>query len=205
MTAKVIASDHRHALSIALETVQTGGLIAFPTDTVYGIGCSAENPRGINRLYEVKNRERDKPIPLLIADRSELEDLVQIIPPMAEVLMERFWPGPLTLIFPGSETLPTELSPTDTIGVRLPDHNFTRQLIRVTGPLATSSANISGRVSAHTADDVLNQVGSQIELVIDGGETRGERASTVVDCTKEPVRILRQGPISKDIILASLS
>lgn len=205
MTAKVITSHHRHALSIALETVQTGGIIAFPTDTVYGIGCSADNPRGINRLYEVKNRERDKPIPLLIADRSELGELVQSIPPQAEVLMDRFWPGPLTLIFPRSGSLPAELSPTDTIGIRLPDSKFTRRLIRVTGPLAASSANISGRESALTADDVLNQVGNRIELVIDGGETRRERASTVVDCTTDPVQILRQGPISEDAILASLT
>ncbi len=202
MKTKVMKTQDPESISCVQDAIRRGGIVAFPTDTVYGIGVSAFDNQAIEKLYEVKMRSEHKAIPVLIADTSDLEELISDLPPQAELLMDQFWPGPLTLILPSKTTLPPALSPEPTVGIRIPGSTFTRELLRETGPLAATSANLSGKSSAQTAEEVIEQFANQIELIIDGGETPGERASTVVDCTKDTLRILRPGPISPDVLRA---
>lgn len=205
MKTKVIKTNHPQAISRAHKVIQKGGVIAFPTDTVYGVGSSAFNSQAVEKLYEIKKREREKAIPILLAERAGLDNLVSEIPLKAQILMDRFWPGPLTLILPKNPGLPTVLSPGSTVGVRIPANPFTRDLLKTTGPLATTSANISGLESSHTAADVMGQLGGKISLLLDGGQTPGKQGSTIVDCSKEKLHILRRGPILEDEILAAIA
>lgn len=192
----MIHTDHKQAVSRGLAVLQSGGIVAFPTDTVYGIGSLAFNREGIIKLYHVKDRDRSKAIPILIAESSDLGRVAKDIPSFVKAVMDRYWPGPLTLILKKHESVPHEISPTDTVGVRIPDHDFMRQFLKAAGPLAATSANLSGKGSTHTAAAVWQQLRGKIELILDGGETQGEQASTVMDCITHPPRILRKGPIS---------
>lgn len=196
MNTDMIHTDHEQAISRGLKVLQSGGIIAFPTDTVYGIGSLAFHQEGIKKLYQVKDRDRKKAIPILIGEIHDLARITVSVSPIAISLMERYWPGPLTVILKKHERVPDEISPTDTVGVRIPDHVFMQRFLTASGPLAATSANLSGKASAHTAAAVREQLMGRIELILDGGETRGEQASTVVDCTTHPPRILRTGPIS---------
>ncbi|MFO8036742.1 MAG: L-threonylcarbamoyladenylate synthase [Anaerolineales bacterium] len=200
MKTKILHDKDPECIAYAQKVVREGGIVAFPTDTVYGIGVSAFDNRAIQKLYAVKKRAERKAIPILIAETSHLHNLISTPPPQAKRLMEHYWPGPLTLVLPAKTTLPPALSPEPTVGIRIPDSRFTRELLRATGPLAATSANLSGKPSAQTPEDVITQFTDHIELIIDGGETPGERASTVVDCTSTSLRILRHGPISADEI-----
>ncbi|MEJ2446746.1 MAG: L-threonylcarbamoyladenylate synthase, partial [Anaerolineales bacterium] len=153
-TTEILPIDQSLALARAAKLVRSGKLIAFPTDTVYGIGACAFQKEAIERIYHVKDRSHQKAIPILLAD---LEDLRDITPPLsssAERLAERFWPGALTLVLPLLPSLPDNLSPSPTIGVRIPDLDSARAMIRVTGPLAATSANLSGEPPALTANQV---------------------------------------------------
>jgi L-threonylcarbamoyladenylate synthase len=191
-----IATDDPGALPRAVEALQAGMLVAYPTDTVYGLGALVNDGRAIRRLYDVKGRGAEKAIPVLIGG---IEDLLQVAsdpPDMAFTLAERFWPGALTLIVPRRQGLPEVLSPDQTIGVRAPDHPFARSLLKLAGPLATTSANPSGEKSPLTAEEVLAGLAGRFELILDGGRTPGSVPSTVVDCTGSVPRILRPGPIS---------
>lgn len=196
MNTDIIHTDHEQAISRSLKVLQSGGIIAFPTDTVYGIGSLAFHQEGIKKLYRVKDRDQEKAIPILIGRISDLDQVAISVTPIAHSLMERYWPGPLTVILKKHERVPDEISPTDTVGVRIPDHVFMQRFLTASGPLAATSANLSGKASAHTADAVREQLEGRIALILDGGETRGDQASTVVDCTTHPPRILRKGPIS---------
>jgi len=198
---RIMCLDQKQSLSTAAGIIQAGGVIAFPTDTVYGIGASAFDHTAIEKLYRVKERTQEKAIPILAAD---LSGLAGITPPPGEMvlsLMEKFWPGALTLILPLLPGLPANLSQTKTIGVRIPDHDFTRELLRQTGPLAATSANLSGQESALTADEVLINLGGKVDLILDGGISPGGVASTVLDCTKAEPLILRTGPVTLEEIL----
>ena len=198
----ILCLDQTQSLSAAAGIIRAGGVIAFPTDTVYGIGASAFDETAIEKIYQVKERSQEKAIPILAADPS---GLVGITPPPTEMvlsLMEKFWPGALTLILPLLPGLPANLSPTETIGVRIPDHDLTRELLRLTGPLAATSANLTGQESALTADEVLLNLGGKIDLILDGGISPGGVASTVLDCTKTEPLILRTGPVTLEAILA---
>ncbi|MHB0968083.1 MAG: L-threonylcarbamoyladenylate synthase, partial [Bellilinea sp.] len=181
-----------------------GGLVAFPTDTVYGLAADPFNSVAIERLYAAKERDMSKAIAVLVG---EVEQLVQItpgLPTQAEALAARFWPGALTLVVSRRPELPAQLSALPTIGVRMPDHPFALNLLQASGPLATTSANRSGADNPLTAADVLDQLGGRIELVLDGGTCPGGVPSTVVDCTIPDVRILREGAISVEAIRAVL-
>lgn len=202
MKTKRLAVSHPQAITTAQEVIQKGGIAAFPTDTVYGIGASAFKNQAIQKLYQVKERSREKAIPILVGKMEDAVNLTQGLSDPVRRLMEAFWPGPLTLVLPGRADLPLPLSPDRTIGLRLPAHPFTEALLRATGPLATTSANISGEDSAQTADEVWKQLQDRIELILDGGKTPGEQPSTVIDCTRETPKILRPGPISHDQILS---
>ena len=196
----LLAINQPQSLLRAVEIIESGGVIAFPTDTVYGVGVSAFNKEAITKLYNVKDRSKEKAIPILIADP---EALTKISPPptkLVQVIINKFWPGPLTLILPMLDVLPDNLSPSQTIGVRIPDHSLTRDLLRQTGPMAVTSANLSGDDNPTSADDVVVALGGKIDLILDGGETSGGIPSTVLDCSQEELIILREGPISWDKI-----
>ena len=193
---KILPGDALHALHRAAELLSQGGLVAFPTDTVYGVGALASDPHAITQLYVVKGRAEEKAIPILLSDPAQLEQVVQEVNDMALRLAEKFWPGALTLVLPKHPSLSAEISSQPTVGVRMPDHPVALALMRLSGPLAVTSANLSGGANAVTAEQVLEQLGGRIPLILDGGQTPGGSPSTVVDCTGAEPRILRQGPIS---------
>jgi len=202
---QILPIDQPQALSLAADVIRSGGLIAFPTDTVYGIGASAFDENAIEKLYLIKERSQEKAIPVLLAD---LEELTQITPTPGEmvgVIMDKFWPGALTLILPLLAELPSNLSPTQTVGIRIPDFDLTRELLRHTGLLAATSANLSGQESAHNAEEVRENLSGNIDLILDGGTSPGGVASTVLDCTKAEPLILRTGPISWEEIIRAIA
>jgi L-threonylcarbamoyladenylate synthase len=193
-------------LNEAAEVLARGGLVAFPTDTVYGVGCHAFRPAAIQRLYAAKERPRDKAIPLLIADPRSLLMVARHVPDEAALLACRFWPGGLTLVLPRSQRLPTILTGgEDSVAVRVPDHEIPLSLIRKLGaPLAASSANRSGHPAPIEAEAVERELGDRIELLIDGGACPGGVASTVLDLTSRRLAILREGAITRETLQAVL-
>jgi len=189
-------------LDQALLLIQQGHLVAFPTDTVYGLAAALTSPPAINRLFAVKGREATKAIAVLVGSPQALADVTGELAPLPERLAQRFWPGPLTLVVPQRPGLPANLSPVPTVGVRMPDHPVALALLNAAGPLAVTSANRSGQPSPVTAQEVMGQLGGRIPLIIDGGRTPGGLPSTVVDCTGDQPVILRQGPLSLADLLA---
>ena len=197
MQTLILPTTDPSAIERALEVLSSGGLVAFPTDTVYGVGALVHHPAGIDRLYEAKSRSANKAIAVLIGDPEQLENLTPGLPSFAQLLAARYWPGALTLVVPRHPDLPANLSPWPTVGVRMPDHAFALELLRRAGPLATSSANLSGETNTLTAQQVWEQLEGRVELILDGGPVPGGVPSTVVDCTQDTLRILRQGAISE--------
>ena len=204
MQTEIISADHSQAIKRALETLLKGGLVAFPTDTVYGLGALAFDGKAVESIYLAKDRPIEKAIPVLIGDAADLEKVSDDITDVTRRLVSRFWPGPLTVIVPKKPTLPEAVSATFTVGVRIPDHPVARELLRAAGPMAVTSANISGQPSPSTAREVFNQLNGRIELIIDGGRTPGGVPSTLVDCSGEEIKVLRDGPISLEQILSAL-
>ena len=204
MKTEVVSSTSLHAIRRALEILQSGGLVAFPTDTVYGVGALAFDQRAIESIYAAKDRPVEKAIPVLIGDKDDLAKVADDVPLVALRLIDRFWPGPLTVLVPKKATLPEAISATSTVGVRVPDHEVARGLLRLAGPMAVTSANISGKASPITARQVLAQLGGRIAMIIDGGETPGGIPSTLVDCMGTEIQILREGPISKEELLSAV-
>jgi len=202
METTILPIDHPKAVKRALVLLNKGALVAFPTDTVYGLGASAFNGRAIEEIYIAKNRPLEKSIPILIGDINDLEQVAVDVPEIALKLAERFWPGPLTLVIPKRASLPRQVSSTSTVGVRMPDHPFTLNLLRLAGPMAVSSANLSGQSNPTTAEQVKNQLSGRLSLILDGGRTPGGISSTVIDCLGAELVILREGPLSMDQILA---
>ncbi|MEM5775844.1 MAG: L-threonylcarbamoyladenylate synthase [Anaerolineaceae bacterium] len=200
MKTKIIPADDPQALALGLETLQKGGVVAFPTDTVYGLGCQVSQPDSIDRLYEIKGRDASKPIAVLLGGIEQLPQVTAGLGKTANRLAARFWPGALTLVIAGNPVLPKNLSPLPTIGVRMPDHPFALALLRQAGPLATTSANLSGMPSPVTAQDVLAQLNQRVDLIIDGGLCPGGVPSTVVDCTGADPRVLREGAITRAML-----
>lgn len=196
MRTEILSTADPQAVRRALEILHIGGLIAFPTDTVYGLAAELHSPQGILRLYEAKGRDESKAIPVLVGSVEQLVQVTDGLSGRASRLAARYWPGALTLVVPRRPDLPNELSELPTVGVRMPDHPFALELLRASGPLAVTSANSSGMPSPRTAEDVLAQLDGRIELVLDGGPCPGGVPSTVVDCTGEELKILRQGAIS---------
>jgi len=184
-----------------------GGIVAFPTDTVYGVGADVRQPDAIAALYEIKARPYSKAIPVLLAQAEDLCAVSQDAPDSAWRLAQRFWPGALTLVVRCACSLsPILTAAGPTVAVRVPDHPVVQALIRgLSAPLAATSANISGQPSLVTADDVLAQLAGRIALLLDGGPCPGGRPSTVVDLTVRPPRVLRPGPITTHQIQTALS
>ncbi len=204
MNTEVLPVSSPEALQRALKILRTSGLVAFPTDTVYGLGALAFNGVAVESIYTAKGRPVEKAIPVLLGDADDLPKIVAYVPEMALTLAARFWPGPLTLVVPKHPDLPEAVSATRTVGVRVPDHAATRALLQAAGPLAATSANLSGQPSPSTAEEVLAQLGGRIPLILDGNTTPGGVPSTVVDCLGAEPKILREGPISSQEIFKSL-
>jgi L-threonylcarbamoyladenylate synthase len=200
MKTAILSIQDPSAIRTAVRVCRNGGLIAFPTDTVYGLAALIHDPAAIDRLYQAKERALNKAIAVLIGEMAQLEQVAHHLPEAGRRLVNRYWPGALTLVVPRHPDLPDNLSLNNTIGVRMPDHDFALELLRKTGPLATTSANISGSSSPRSAQDVLEQLDGRIELLLDGGETPGGIPSTVVDCTQETLVILREGAIRAEIL-----
>lgn len=203
MQTELIKADHPNAIHRAVEIFHNGGVVAFPTDTVYGIGVPILG-RTAERLFNIKDRDFTKAIAVLVADAEQLPNVATGINDQAKKLSAKFWPGPLTLVLPRNPKTPWVLSRNDTIGVRVPDHSVTRALLAAVGPMAVTSANLSGETNTRTADEVMSQLNGRIDLVIDGGQTPGDRPSTVVDLTGKDPKILRIGPVSEAEILDAL-
>jgi L-threonylcarbamoyladenylate synthase len=190
----------------AIDVLRHGGIVAMPTDTVYGVGVALDAHEGLPRLFAAKDRPPDRAIVLLVAD-IEQAATVGVMTRAALTLAERFWPGGLTLVLAQTPNaaLPAVLTGgAATIGVRLPDHESPRALAAALGPLPVTSANVSGEPAAATADEAMDQLGARIDLILDGGPARGGVPSTVVDCSGERPRILRAGAVPSAEIARTL-
>jgi L-threonylcarbamoyladenylate synthase len=205
-----IVPDGPEGRAAAIRVLRGGGLVAFPTDTVYGIGAATSIPGGIERMFAAKQRPPDRSIVLLLADAEQAGELAELTP-VAMALARAFWPGGLTLVLPARADRPApvlaiEAAPgsTVTVGLRVPDHDSPRALARALGPLPTSSANRSGQPEASTAAQIAEQLGTALELILDGGPARGGQPSTVVDATGAIARVLRDGAISRQRIADAL-
>jgi L-threonylcarbamoyladenylate synthase len=197
LSTQTISGTDPTTLELAAAALARGELVAFPTDTVYGLAASAFSTSAIERLFDAKGRDNSKAIAVLLGDLNQLDLVTPGLTASAERLAQRFWPGPLTLIVARHPSLPENLSPLPTIGIRIPDYPLAQTLLRRTGPLATTSANRSGAENPLSAQDVHDQLDGRIEWIIDGGRSPGGLPSTVVDCTGEDIRVLRVGPISE--------
>lgn len=204
MDTAIISASSLDAIPRALDILKAGGLVALPTDTVYGVGALVFDGKAVESIYTAKDRPIEKAIPVLIDDLDDLEKVGIDIPGSARRLASRFWPGPLTILIPKRPELPEAVSATATVGVRVPDHEVARALLHVAGPMAVTSANISGSQSPVTAQEVYEQLKGRIDLIIDGGKTPGGVPSTLVDCTSSELRVLREGPISLEALLSAL-
>lgn len=185
-------------LQAAKEVIAAGQCLVMPTDTVYGICADAFDRYAVQRLLTAKHRGRDMPPPVLISDEGVMSALARDVPEGARQLVEVHWPGPLTIICRAQPSLQMDLGDTHgTIAIRVPDHDLAREVLRRTGPMAVSSANVSGQPSATTAQDAASQLGLDVALYLDGGGTPGPVPSTIVDFTAEPEgRVVREGIIT---------
>ena len=196
MTARIVADDAA-GRAAAADVLRAGGIVALPTDTVYGIAVALDTPGGIEALFAAKRRPADKGVVLLLADATQAPSIGQW-PLAAAALAAAFWPGGLTLVVPQRPDVPLPAALTGgapTIGLRVPDHAAPRALAAAVGPIPTTSANVSGLPEVRDAAEIVAQLGDAVALVLDGGPAHGGPASTVVDCTVEPPRILRVGAI----------
>jgi L-threonylcarbamoyladenylate synthase len=205
MLIKVTENNLKDVLRKAVDILNKGGIVAYPTETFYGIGVRFDSEPSLKKLYELKKRPEEKAMPLIIGGREMLSMVTESISTTAETLMDRFWPGPLTLILKAKRGLSKYLTAnTGNIAVRIPGDSIALQLVReAVFPITTTSANISGKPPADNAETVLKYFGSKIDLIIDGGKTPGGLPSTIVDVTERKAKILRKGVISIDLTLFS--
>ncbi|HJX89112.1 MAG TPA: L-threonylcarbamoyladenylate synthase [Pyrinomonadaceae bacterium] len=195
----MIRRDNAEIRKLAASIVAKGGLIAFRTDTFYGLGVDPFNANAVARIKRLKGREEGKPILLLISDIGDTERLLQSKSAAFEHFSKRFWPGPLTIVAPAVSELPLDITAgTETVGVRLPDDENVRLLVRACGGrLTATSANLSGCEPAKSASEVQNYFQNGIDLIVDGGEVTVTKPSTVIDIVEVPPKVVREGAISK--------
>lgn len=197
--------EREAAIEAASMAIRRGELVVLPTDTVYGIAADAFSADAVHALLNAKNRGRDMPPPVLVSAATTLDALAVGVPDYARTLIEKFWPGPLTIVCRQQASLQWDLGETrGTVAVRMPDHEVTLAVLERTGPLAVSSANLSGRPAAVDADQAESMLGDRVEVIIDGGSSEGGDASTIVDCTGDQGRILRRGALSVEDLNAAL-
>ena len=192
-------------LNQAVQLLRDGGVVAFPTDTVYGVGVDPSQPEAVRKLYRIKGRPEDKPIAILVGSIEDVARVAQTPSRTFSRLADRFWPGGLTLIVETRELPPEITAGGSTVGVRMPDHPLTLELLRgFGGPIATTSANRSGENPATSAEEVGAQLGDHVNLIVDGGDTITKVASTVLDLSVSPPKILRHGGISEELLMECL-
>lgn len=183
-------------LAAATIAIRAGELIVLPTDTVYGLAADAFDPVAVARLLEAKGRGREMPPPVLVGSPATLEALATGLPEWVRVLVEHYWPGPLTVVVRQQVSLQWDLGETrGTVAVRMPHDKVALELLARTGPLAVSSANLTGRPAATDADQAAEMLSAQVSVILDGGPTKDDKPSTIVDCTGSQPRVLRVGAI----------
>lgn len=192
-------------LEVAIRVLENGGLVVFPTDTVYGVGALAEDAHAVARIYAAKNRPRHLAIPVMVAEPNRVTAVARPLPGFGS-LAHAFWPGPLTIILPKTDALPPMVTAGgDTVALRIPDHPLALALLRtIDRPLAVTSANLSGQPPALVAKDAWAQLHGRVEAIIDGGRAPGGQPSTIIDLTQTPPRILRAGPLTTEDIRSIL-
>jgi L-threonylcarbamoyladenylate synthase len=200
-----VVPDDDAGIGRAIGILKAGGVVALPTDTVYGIATTLNAPGGVDRLFAIKDRPPDKAVMVLVDAIDQVAELVEV-PPAARALA-RLWPGGLTLVLPMRDrsAVPAALTAGQaTLGVRVPDHPTPRAIARAVGPIPTSSANPSGLPDARSAADVVTLLGGRLDLVLDGGSSPGGVPSTVIDCSTDVLRVLRAGAVTTDRVIAAL-
>ncbi|HEV2127387.1 MAG TPA: L-threonylcarbamoyladenylate synthase [Thermomicrobiales bacterium] len=198
---KVLSLEAPRALEETIHTVQHGGVVAFPTDTVYGIGASLRHPDGLKRIYKIKGRDMVKPLPVLLSSIDHIDLVAEVPHPHILALLRHFWPGGLTVALPAKPDIPDEVTHADgSVGVRVPDHSIALALCdRAGGALATTSANRSGEPPACSADDVIAAFGDRIDMVLRGGYTPGGEPSTVIRVEDDAtIAVIRAGSIESE-------
>jgi L-threonylcarbamoyladenylate synthase len=197
-----VPSDIQQQVEKGVSILKQGGLVAFPTDTVYGLGAWVGNQQAVARVYRVKQRPQNIALPLLLANVSQIGEVAEPVPPIAWLLAHNFLPGALTIVLHKSDLIPDIITAGgETVAVRVPAHPIPIALAQGLGvPIVGTSANVSGKPSVLTADDVYSQFGSNVDLVIDGGRCPGGRESTIIDVTGEEPVILREGAISREAL-----
>lgn len=206
LQTQLIASESSNALNLVATTLKQGDLIGFPTDTVYAAGAMASNAAGVARLYAIKQRSLSKPITILVSSFEQLQSVTQSIDPLAQKLIEKFWPGALTLILPRHQDQPTILGAGgNTVAVRMPGHVMTLALLREVGaPIAATSANLSGKFSPLDAQEALLHLDGKVKFILDGGPCPAGIDSTVVDMSGGAIKVLRETAISARAIRQAL-
>lgn len=199
---KITPQDTETIIADAAELVLQGGVIAYPTETFYGLGADATNEEALRKIFGIKGRNFSNPISVIIGERNDAYSLISGSNSVAEKLMDAFWPGALTIVFRAAKNIsPLLTAETGKIGIRLSSHEIARRVAQeIRRPLTATSANMSGKPECVTANDVLVQVGDKIDAVIDAGKTAGKNASTIIDTTCVPPIILCEGAISKKMI-----
>ncbi len=202
---QIIRATEPGCIQEAVRLLAAGELVCYPTDTVYGVGADATNDAAVRRLYAVKGRPLDKPMPLLIADEAAAAWFADVTP-VARTLMHRFWPGGLTIVMQKAEGFRSvALAKQDRVALRVPDHDLVREIIRVLGePITGTSANRAGQRSPRSAPEAAMQMGEMVALVIDGGTAKGREESTVLDITSDGPRIVREGAVSREELQEAL-
>lgn len=194
------SADVQHQVNEGIRVLRHGGIVAYPTDTVYGLGASASLPQAVQRIYKVKERPQNMPLPLLLADTSQVTKFAKSVPAVAWDLIRRFMPGALTIVLPKSSSAPDFITAGGTtIAIRIPAHPVPITLVEGLGtPIVGTSANLSGKPSPLTAEEVYSQLGDGVDLIIDGGRCPGGKESTIVDVTGKTPVMLREGAISRE-------
>jgi L-threonylcarbamoyladenylate synthase len=209
-TDKVVKIDHANPrpdlISEAALIIKNGGVISFPTRYLYGLGADAFNADAVDRIFKIKQRPYNKPLLVLVDKQKDLTRLVRNVPSVATHIMERFWPGEVTIVFEAKDSLPENLTGgTDRIGVRMPEHPVALALTKsVKGPITATSANITGQDGCSRIQDLEPLIADKLDLILDAGPLKGGIGSTVIDVTVDPPKILREGAISAKVILAAL-
>ena len=206
MNTLLLSASDAHTAEIAADIIRKGGLVAIPTETVYGLGANGLDEQAVAKIFEAKGRPQDNPLILHVAKPEEMERFCHDIPDAAYALAERFWPGPLTMVLPVRDIVPKRTTAgLDTVAVRCPDNETTREIVRLSGvPIAAPSANISGKPSTTTAQHVLHDHDGKIDAIVDGGPCRVGVESTIVDLTESRPRLLRPGGITPEQLIAVL-
>ena len=190
------------AIDNAVSALADGGVVAIPTDTLYGIAAAALDESAVQRVFDVKERGQSIPLPLFVSGIDDFHEFGRRVPDVAIELAAAFWPGKLTIVVDRSSRVPDIVTGgLDTVGLRVPDHPVPREIVaRLAAPITATSANISGQPPLTSADHVLRHLGDRLDLVVDGGQIRPSKPSTVIDVTRTPCRILRQGAVTPDRI-----